>query len=458
MANKIDAYIAANEARHFQEMFELLRIPSVSSQKTRQAETRRCAEWTAAHCRTIGLKAEVIDTQGHPVVLAEWLGKPGKPTILIYGHYDVQPEDPVKLWNSPPFEPTVKGCKLFARGAVDDKGQFFAHLKAIEAHLKTAGELPLNIKLILEGEEEIGSPSLPAFLERHQERLANNLLVISDSGMYKKGIPTITLGLRGISYFQLNLRSCKTDLHSGSFGGAAPNAGVAAGQIIAKLKDEKGKIQVPGFYDDVRPITAAEKASFDSLPFDEQAFMDEIGLKALVGEEGYSTLERMWVRPTLDVNGLLSGYTGEGAKTVIPAEAMIKVSMRLVPDQDPEKIRQAFEAYVRRITPQGVDLEVLYFQGSVAYVADPSHPAFKAAVEALEEGFNAKAAYTREGGSIPIVNDMTRRFGVSCLLLGLGLPDENAHAPNEYLDLDNWRAGVRTFAHFYGKLGELGAF
>ncbi len=450
--DRVIQYIRENEKRHLDELFELLRIPSVSSKTERNGDTRRCAEWVRDHAAALGFASELIETDGHPLVYAEWLKKPGAPTVLIYGHYDVQPEEPVELWDSPPFEPTIKGTKLLCRGSVDDKGQFFAHFKALEAFLKVTGELPLNVKLLIEGEEEVGSVALEKWLPSAKEKLACDLLAISDSPMFAKGIPTITLGLRGLVYFQIDLTSCKTDLHSGSFGGGVPNAANAACEIVAKLKDEKNRIRIPGFYDDVKPISAEEKESFERLPFDAQKFMDEIGLTALVGEEGFSTLERLWVRPTCDVMGMEAGYTGEGAKTVIPAKAMVKVSCRLVPDQDPEKIRQAFEDYVRSIAPEGVDVAVQYMHGGRAYASSPTHPAFQAAIQALEEGFDAKAAFNREGGSIPIVNVMTDLLDVPCLLLGLGLPDENAHAPNEYIDLDNFHGGCRAIAHFLDKL------
>jgi len=453
--DKVTSYINENEKRYMDELFDLLRIPSVSGHSNRKQDVLDCAEWIRNHCENIGFKTEVIPTDGHPLVYAEWLNKPGKPTLLIYGHYDVMPEDPVELWDSEPFEPTIKGSKLLCRGAVDDKGQFFAHLKSLEALMKVDGELPINVKLLIEGEEEIGSENLEKFLPDNKEKLKCDLIAISDSPMYSKGIPTITLGLRGLVYFQLNLTSCSTDLHSGSFGGAVPNAANAACNIVSKLKDEDGVILVPGIYDSVKPLSDAEKESFARLPFDEKQFMDEIGLKALVGEKGYTHLERLSTRPTLDVMGIESGYTGEGAKTVIPSKAMVKISMRLVPDQDPEEIAKLFLDYVKGIIPEGVDADIEYLHGGRAYVASPEHPAFKAAAEALEEGFGAKTAFNREGGSIPIVNVMTDLLEVPCLLSGLGLPDENAHAPNEYLDVDNFYGGIRAFAAFYKKYAEM---
>ena len=451
---KVIAYLRENEKRHMEELFELLRIPSVSSQTEHDGDTLHCAEWTAEHLAKLGFTAGVEKTEGHPVVYAEWLKKPGKPTVLIYGHYDVQPEDPVELWDSPPFEPVIKGTKLFCRGAVDDKGQYFAHIKALEALMNVNGELPVNVKVLIEGEEEVGSVALEKYLPMNHDKLKNDLIIVSDSPMYRKGIPTITLGLRGITYFQIDLTSCATDLHSGSFGGAVPNAATAACMIVSKLKDEKGRILVPGVYDDVRPLTQVEKESFAKLPFTDKEFMDSIGLTAVVGEEGYTTLERLWSRPTCDVMGIKSGYIGEGAKTVIPAKSMIKVSLRLVPDQKPEKIEKAFMDYIQTITPPGVKAEVTCLHGGDPYVADPNHPAFKAAAEALKDGFGADTAYTREGGSIPIVNALTKMWNTPCLLIGLGLPDENAHAPNEYMDVDNFYGGARALAYLFHKLGK----
>jgi len=360
----------------------------------------------------------------------------------------------VELWDSPPFEPVIKGTKLFCRGAVDDKGQYFAHIKALEALMNVNGELPVNVKVLIEGEEEVGSVALEKYLPMNHDKLKNDLIIVSDSPMYRKGIPTITLGLRGITYFQIDLTSCATDLHSGSFGGAVPNAATAACMIVSKLKDEKGRILVPGVYDDVRPLTQVEKESFAKLPFTDKEFMDSIGLTAVVGEEGYTTLERLWSRPTCDVMGIKSGYIGEGAKTVIPAKSMIKVSLRLVPDQKPEKIEKAFMDYIQTITPPGVKAEVTCLHGGDPYVADPNHPAFKAAAEALKDGFGADTAYTREGGSIPIVNALTKMWNTPCLLIGLGLPDENAHAPNEYMDVDNFYGGARALAYLFHKLGK----
>lgn len=449
------AYIAQNESRFLRELDELLGIPSVSSQSGHDEDVRRCAQWCADHLTRLGFDSTVHSTKRHPIVTAEWMQAPGRPTVLIYGHYDVQPVDPLNLWDSPPFEPTVRDGQLYARGAVDDKGQFLAHFKALEAFMKTEGRLPLNVKVLLEGEEEVGSESLWEFVPEHKDLLSCDLIVISDSPMVKKGLPTITLGLRGLVYFQVNLATAGTDLHSGSFGGGVPNAATAACELISKLKGPDGKILIPHFYDDVLPIGIKEKESYARLPFDEKEFMNSIGVTALTGESGFSTLERLWVRPTLDVMGILSGYTGEGAKTVIPRQSMVKVSMRLVPNQDAEKIRREFESYLETIKPVGATLSVEYLHGGPAYYSDPDHPAFAAAEQALRKGFGQNPVFNREGGSIPIVSVLNRELKAPCLLVGLGLPDENAHAPNEHIDLDNLKAGFRAFAHLLDELGRM---
>jgi acetylornithine deacetylase/succinyl-diaminopimelate desuccinylase-like protein len=450
----IFSFIDANRQRFLYELFDLLRIPSISSSTVHTSDVQTCATWLGEHLVILGFSSEIIPTAGHPVVIAERCPHPGKPTVLIYGHYDVQPVEPLDLWVSPPFEPTVRDGKLWARGSSDDKGQLFAHLKAIESIIKENGELSVNIKVLLEGEEEIGSENLGPVLRTHADRLGCDLLVISDTPMVAKDLPSVTLGLRGLTYWELHVRTAGTDLHSGMFGGAVPNAATAACRIMAMLKNDKGRILVPGVYEDVRLLSVEEKESLERLPFSDEAFLASIGATATEGEEGYSTLERLWARPTLDVMGISSGHTGEGAKTVIPAKAMVKFSMRLVPDQEPGKIEAAMRAHLEAIKPAGVDLDLRYLHGGKPYLADSSHPAFRKAFEALRAGFGKEPVFNREGGSIPIVNTMTELFGVPALLIGLGLPDQNAHAPNENFDLDNFFAGIKSFAHFYAMLGE----
>src|SRR5688500_4522505 len=342
--NEVLDFINVNRDRYVDELKEYLAIPSISALPQHAGDVRRAAEWTAEALRTAGLEnVRLMDTPGSPVVYGEWLGAPGKPTILYYGHYDVQPVDPVNLWTSPPFEATVRDGEIYARGSADDKGQVFMHIKAVEAHIKQGGGVPCNIKFFIEGEEEVGSVHLDEFVRSHKEKLAADVVVISDSPMFDRGIPSICYGLRGLAYFQIDMRGTKSDLHSGSFGGAVANPGFVLAQILAQMKDRSGKIKIPGFYDDVRDLSEAERAEWKKLPFNETKYRKELGAPKLFGETGYSTLERVWARPTFEVNGLLSGFTGEGAKTVLPATAMAKVSMRLVPDQDPKKIGDQVE-------------------------------------------------------------------------------------------------------------------
>lgn len=352
MNNVID-FINTNRDRYVDELKTYLAIPSISALPQHQADVRQCADWTAEELRRIGLQnVRLIETPGNPVVYGDWLGAEGAPTILFYGHYDVQPVDPLDLWESPPFEATIRDGEIYARGAADDKGQIFMHFKAIEAHLKQNGRLPVNMRVILEGEEEVGSANLDNFIKGHKDELGADVVVISDSTMFDRGVPSITYGLRGLVYFQIDLRGTKSDLHSGSFGGAVANPAMVLSQILAQMKDKGGRIKIPGFYDDVRELREEERAEFKKLPFNETRYRKELGAPKLFGESGYSTLERVWGRPTFEVNGLLSGFTGEGAKTVIPAVSMAKVSMRLVPDQDPDKIAQLFEAYMTKVAPK----------------------------------------------------------------------------------------------------------
>ncbi|MDE3078175.1 MAG: dipeptidase, partial [Chloroflexota bacterium] len=380
----------------------------------------------------IGLRnGQLLETGGHPVAYADWLGAPGAPTVLIYGHYDVQPVDPLSLWDTPPFEPAVRHGELYARGAADDKGQVLMHLAAIEALLQTEGVLPVNVKLLIEGEEEIGSPNLDAFIAAHKELLAAEVAVISDTPMYGRGIPSLCYGLRGLAYFQIDVTGPNSDLHSGAFGGAVDNPCNVLAHMLAKLKDEQGHILIPGFYDAVRPLSGQERRELAKLPFDEPAYCSAIGVHALAGEPGYSVLERTWARPTLDVNGLWGGFQGAGSKTIIPAEAHAKVSCRLVPDQDPGQVAEQFEAFVRQIAPPTVAVQVQRLHGGRPSITPIDHPATRAAVKALERAFRKDVVFMREGGSIPVVATFDSLLGLPTVLLGIGLPDEHAHAPNE---------------------------
>jgi acetylornithine deacetylase/succinyl-diaminopimelate desuccinylase-like protein len=447
------SYIEKNRERYLAELKELLAIPSVSSQSNRKPEMLRAAEWLRNHMSAIGLEnLQILETEGHPVVYGDWLGAPGEPTILLYGHYDVQPEDPADKWESPPFEATVRGENLYARGAADDKGQIFIHLKAIEAFLKNAGALPLNIKIIFEGEEEVGSEHLGAFIARHKELLKADVILISDSGMFAKGVPSVTYALRGLAYMEVEVTGPSGDLHSGSFGGSVHNPIQALTEMIASLHDKHGRITVKGMYDDVRPLTGAERDAFKKLPWNDRKYAKSLGLKELYGEKGFTTLERLWARPTLECNGIWGGYTGEGAKTVLPAKAFAKISMRLVPDQSFAKISRLFEKHIKSIAPKTVTVKVRRLHGGEPAITPVDSPGVKAAVAALEKGFGKKPLYQREGGSIPIVVDFKRLLGIDSVLLGFGLPEENAHAPNEFINLNNFYGGIRTAAHYYNEL------
>lgn len=450
--NVID-FINVNRERYLDELKKLLAIPSISALPEHAGDVKKCAEWCADEMRRIGLQnVRLIATPGNPVVYGDWTGAPGAPTILFYGHYDVQPVDPIELWESPPFEATVRDGEIYARGAADDKGQVFMHFKAVEAHMKQNGRLPVNIKFILEGEEEVGSANLDDFVRAHKNELAADVVVISDSPMFDRGIPSICYGLRGLAYFQIDLRGTKTDLHSGSFGGAVANPAFVLAQMLAQLKDRGGRVKIPGFYDDVRPLADAEREEFRKLPFNETKYRKDLGAPRLFGESGYSTLERVWGRPTVEVNGILSGFTGEGAKTVIPAVAMAKVSMRLVPDQDPDKIAHLFEAYIRKIAPKTVEVKVTRMHGGQPWMTSFDNPFVQAAGRAIEKGFGKAPVFTREGGSIPVVSTFQQELGVPSVLFGVGLPDENAHAPNEKLDVSNFHNGIIASALLYEEI------
>jgi len=453
MNNVID-FINVNRERYLDELKALLAIPSISALPQHAPDVRRCADWCAAEMGRVGLEnVKLIETPGNPVVYGDWLHASGAKTILFYGHYDVQPVDPLDLWQSPPFEATIRDGEIYARGAADDKGQVFMHLKAVEAHLRQNGRLPVNIKFILEGEEEVGSEHLDDFVRGHKTDLAADVVVISDSPMFARGVPSICYGLRGLVYFQIDLRGSSTDLHSGSFGGAVSNPAFVLAQMIAQMKDRGGRVKVPGFYDDVRPLQEAERQAWASLPFSERQYRKDFGIPRLHGESGYSTLERTWARPTLEVNGLLSGFTGEGAKTVLPAVAMAKISMRLVPDQDPNTIAGLFEAFVKKIAPKTVTLHVTRMHGGKPWMTSFDNPYVQAAGRAIEKGFGRSPIFTREGGSIPVVSTFQEELGLPSVLFGVGLPDENAHAPNEKLDVANFHGGIIASAHLYEEIG-----
>jgi acetylornithine deacetylase/succinyl-diaminopimelate desuccinylase-like protein len=446
-------FIAKNYPRFREELFDFLRIPSISARSEHNGDCRRAAEWFAERTQAIGLATDVLETGGHPAVIAEWRGaKKGAPTVLVYGHYDVQPVEPLDLWTSPPFEPSVRDGRMYARGSVDDKGQLYLHVKAIESLLAANGSLPVNIVILAEGEEEVGSEHLAAFIEKHKARLACDCVVISDSAMFAPGIPSLLSSLRGLAYFQIDVRGPAQDLHSGIYGGAVVNPAMALAKMLSTLHDADGRIAIKGFYDDVQDWSAAVRDNFAKLPFDEDTFRKEVGAPDIGGEKGYSTLERTWIRPTCEVNGLLSGYTGEGAKTVLPAIAMAKVSCRLVPDQTPEKIQDLMKAHLARVAPRGVNVTVTHLHGGMPWRAELAGPFVEAAKRALKDTFGRDPVITGEGGSIPVVGDFQRILGAPELLIGFGLPGENAHAPDESMSEENYRKGIEAISRLWENL------
>ncbi len=446
----LSQYLDKHRHAHREQLFDFLRIPSVSAQSDHMGDVRRCAEWLRDAMTHVGLKAHLMDTAGHPVVLGEWReAGPGAKTVLIYGHYDVQPAEPLELWDSPPFKPNVRAGRIYARGAVDDKGQLFLHLKAIEAHLRVRGRLPLNVVLLAEGEEEVGSDHLAPFVELHAERLKCDAVVISDSAMFAPGIPSILSSLRGLAYFQIDVEGPTTDLHSGSYGGAVVNPATTLARILATLHDDSGHVAIRGFYDRVHDNDATQRDQMRDLPFQEEHFRQETGAPALGGELGYSTLERIWTRPTCEINGLLSGYTGEGAKTVLPSKAMAKVSCRLVPDQGPAEIETLLKDHIDTLTPRGVRVQVRYLHGGKPWRANLEGPIYDAARAALKATWDREPVITGEGGSIPVVGDFTRVLGAPVLLVGFGLPGENAHAPNEWMSVENFEKGAVAIAQLW---------
>ena len=444
---------------YLEELKEYLRIPSISTDPQYRDDVLRCADFVVDQMRAAGLEARRIDSDaGYPLVYGEWLGAPGKPTVLFYGHYDVQPADPLELWDNPPFEPTVVGDELVARGATDDKGQSFAHLKAVAATLAERGSLPINVKFIIEGEEESGGESIDRFVtEDAGKLLACDAVFISDSAMYSPGQPSLIYGLKGLAYMEIKVSGPNRDLHSGSFGGGVANPLNALTQIVARLRDpETGRILITGFYDDVLPLEAWERKEFANLTFDEAAYCSDLGVPAVFGEEGYSTLERVWTRPTCDVNGIFGGYAGQGAKTVLPAWGGAKVSMRLVPNQDPHKIERLFKDYVREISPPGVTVEVDAHHGALPVLVETEGPIVEAAMAAMADIWRPPVK-VREGGTIPIVSTFSRVLGAPILLLGFGLSDDRLHSPNEKFNLSNFYGGIRAIVRFLDRMSEVPA-
>jgi acetylornithine deacetylase/succinyl-diaminopimelate desuccinylase-like protein len=453
--NQVLEFVDGHEAEHDALLAELLRIPSVSADSKFAPDVRRAAEWLVEHLKSLGLKPELIETAGHPLVYAETPPVPVTPIALVYGHYDVQPPDPLDKWTTPPFEPTVRNGAIYARGATDDKGQMLTHVHSVAAWLKTVKELPLQVKFLIEGEEEVGSENLESFLAENSEKLACDCVVISDTSQFAPGVPAITYGLRGIAYCEVFLTGPDHDLHSGVFGGAVTNPAIALCKMLSAIIDADGRIQLPGFYDDVVPLTDREREEFRSLPFDESAFKKDIGVTGLTGEVGYSTLERRWARPTFDICGLTSGYQGEGAKTVLPSRASAKFSFRLVPDQDPQKILAGLKQLLEPLVPPGITMEPIDFHGAPGIVIPLESPYLEAAADAIEIGFGKRPVFMREGGSIPIVNKFAERLEADVLLLGWGQNDDNLHSPNEKFTLADYHRGIRTSAALWDCLAKV---
>jgi acetylornithine deacetylase/succinyl-diaminopimelate desuccinylase-like protein len=444
-----------NYSRFLEELKSLLRIPSISTLPEHAGDCRKAAETLAAELKRIGMEnVHLIETSGHPLVYADWLHAAGKPTVLVYGHYDVQPPDPLDEWLSPPFEPTIRNGNIYARGAVDDKGQVVAQVKALESLMAANGKLPLNVRVLLEGEEEVGGEGIAKFVASKPPELRADFALVSDTELFAPGLPTLCVGLRGMIYTELEVKSSRTDLHSGMYGGAAPNAFVSLVHILAKLKDEKGHILIPGFYDDVIPPSAEELEAWKSLPFDEEKYrQDEVGSKKLVGEAGYSVMERTWARPTVDVHGIPGGFTGTGAKTVIPAKATAKVSMRLVPGMTPAKAFALYKSYVEEIVPKEVDVDVRLIHSGDPCLIPVNNKYIQAATRALHEVWGKDTVFIRSGGSIPIVGDFDRHLGLPSVMMGFGLPDDNLHAPNEKFNIKNFELGIVSLIRFMEEAG-----
>lgn len=453
--NAVSDYINNHRRAFADDLAELLRIASVSADSRQNAETRRAADWVAAQLQNVGLATEVIPTSGHALVYAESPPVAGKPVVLVYGHYDVQPPEPLDEWISPPFEPTVRDGNIYARGATDDKGQMLTHVKGVEAWVKSVGKLPLQVKFLIEGEEEVGSEHLGPFVEQNRDKLACDAVVISDCSQFAPGVPAITYGLRGIAYYELRLRGPKQDLHSGTFGGAITNPANALVALLAALKDANGRIQVPGFYDDVVPLSEREREEYRALPLTDEEFMRSVGVAGMFGEAGYSAIERRWARPTCDINGLTSGYQGEGAKTVLPAKASAKFSFRLVPNQNHKKIAKSLRKFLEDRLPPGIQMELVDHHGAPGVLISLESPYIQAAATAIESAFGRAPVFVREGGSIPIVNTFARELGADVLLLGWGQNDDNTHSPNEKFSLDDYHRGTLASAHLWEQISQL---
>src|ERR1700726_2260061 len=456
MASPAVAYARQNQQRFLNELKALLRIPSVSTAPEHKPDVQKAADFVASELRRIGMEnVEVIPTKGHPLPYADWLHAPGLPTALCYAHYDVQPPDPLDEWKSPPFEPNERNNNIYARGAVDDKGQLWMEVKALESLMQAhGGKLPINVKVIFEGEEKVGGESIAEYVRKQKAKLKADFALVCDTELFAPNLPTLCVGLRGLVYTELEAFGAKTDLHSGMYGGAAANQLFALIEIISKLKDAKGKVLIPGFYKNVKAPTAAELKAWKRLPFNEEHYRNtEVGSKVLTGEPGYSVLYRTWARPTLEVHGMPGGFIAAGAKTVIPAKAAAKVSMRLVPNQDADDVFKKYSAYVKKLTPKGIETKITIHSKGPAAVVGTDNPYIKAATEALRDTFKKETVFIRSGGSIPIVNDIYQALKIPSVMMGFGLPDDNLHAPNEKFHIPNFHHGIETICLFFEKLG-----
>jgi acetylornithine deacetylase/succinyl-diaminopimelate desuccinylase-like protein len=452
MMKEVAQYLEANADRFVEDLKALLRIPSVSADSAYRKDVRRAADFVKQQLAQAGLETEIHETEGNPIVCASWQGAEGQPTALVYGHYDVKPPDPLDEWQTPPFEPDVRDGKIFARGATDDKGQMLTHIKSVEAWMKQHGKLPINVKFLIEGEEEIGGDNLDIFLNKHKEQLACDVVVVSDTSQYAPGQPAITYGLRGNFGCEVTLRGPKQDLHSGMFGGSVANPANALARMLAAIHDDQGRVQVPSFYDDVQALTDEERKQFANLPFDEASFLKKLGLREAFGETGFTTLERRWARPTCEINGLLSGYTGEGPKTIVPAKAMAKISCRLVPNQHPDKLLQALHDFLKSKLTPGLKMEFKLNRGGPGLVFATDSPYMQAARKAIEFAFGTPPVMIREGGSIPVVSAFRQILGVDTLLLGWGQDTDNLHSPNEHFTLADFHRGIKASAALWQEL------
>ena len=456
MHRPTDIFVEQHQDRLLEELKDFLRIPSISTLPEHKPDIAAAAEFVASSLRRAGLEnVEIIPTAGNPLIYADWLHAPGKPTVLCYGHYDVQPPDPLELWHSPPFEPSVHDGNIYARGSSDDKGQMYMHIKAVETlHAVHSGQLPINVKFLIEGEEEVGGASISKFVAQNPAKLKADVALVSDTQLYADGLPTLCIGLRGLVYMEVEAIGPARDLHSGLYGGAAPNPIQGLIELFSKCKDATGFIRIPGMYDDVAPPAPVERASWKQLPFDESEFLrNEIGATELTGEAGYSVLERVWARPTLEVHGIAGGFTGAGSKTVIPSKAVAKVSFRLVPYQDPRKILKSFGDFLQLNAPAGIEISLRVLSASPAVLVDPDHPAIRIAAQAFSDILGKPTVLTRNGGSIPVVGDFATHLGIPTILMGFGLPDDGLHSPNEKYRIGNYYTGIMTIAHFFEQLG-----